>query len=61
VTKWLASRTYSLVLLSWVGSFALDWFKSGGTWVVVVPVGLGLIGGRMARDVRLHGGPNDSD
>jgi hypothetical protein len=52
--RWLDSRTYSFVIMVTVGSFVLDWFKEGGTWVVVVPACLMLIGGRMARDVRLQ-------
>ena len=54
MTKWLLSRTYSLVLVAWTGSFVLDWFRDSGTWAVVVPAGFALIGGRMARDVSLQ-------
>jgi hypothetical protein len=54
--RWFASRTYSLILLGFIGSFALDWHKGGGTWVVVVPAAFALIGGRMAREVHLDRG-----
>ena len=50
---WLSSRTYSIVLAGYVGSFVLDWCKDAGSWVVVVPAGFALIGGRMARDAHI--------
>ena len=50
--EWLSSRTYSIVLAGYIGSFVLDWCKDAGSWVVVVPAGFALIGGRMARDAK---------
>ena len=50
---WLSSRTYSIVLAGYIGSFVLDWWKDAGSWVVVVPAGFALIGGRMARDTKM--------
>lgn len=50
---WLSSRTYSVVLVGYIGSFVLDWWKDAGSWVVVVPAGFALIGGRMARDAKM--------
>jgi hypothetical protein len=50
---WLSSRTYSIVLVAYIGSFVLDWWKDAGSWVVVVPAGFALIGGRMARDTKM--------
>ena len=52
VRQWAESRTYSIVLLGFIGSFVLDWFKGAGSWVVIVPAGFALIGGRMMRDSR---------
>jgi hypothetical protein len=41
------------VLVGYIGSFVLDWWKDAGSWVVVVPAGFALIGGRMARDAKM--------
>ena len=49
----LLSRTYSIVMVAYIGSFVLDWWKDTGSWVVVVPAGFALIGGRMARDTKM--------
>ena len=57
---WFSSRTYSIVLVGYIGSFVLDWWKEAGSWVVVVPAGVALIGGRMARDTKMsETGPED--
>jgi hypothetical protein len=50
---WLSSRTYSIVIIAYIGSFVLDWWRDAGSWVVVVPAGFALIGGRMARDTKM--------
>ena len=41
------------MLAGYIGSFVLDWWKDAGSWVVVVPAGFALIGGRMARDTKM--------
>ena len=51
--EWFSSRTYSIVLVGYIGSFVLDWWKDTGSWVVVVPAGFALIGGRMVRDTKM--------
>jgi len=57
---WFSSRTYSIVLAGYIGSFVLDWWKDTGSWVVVVPAGFALIGGRMVRDTKMsETGPED--